>query len=95
MSSMFVRFRTPAIYTLDHRGAPLAVDCTVGRAMIGFLAPSAQFENDLRADRVLETIAYRKANGLVYCSQVPLGHRLARDEHGKKIRCADEGQCAR
>jgi len=86
--------RGAAIYILNHGGAPLAVDSTVGRAMIGFLATSAQFENDLRADRVRETIAYRKANGLVYCAQVPLGKRLARDEHGKKVWVRDDGQCA-
>ena len=41
-----------------------------------------------------ETIACRKANGLVYCAQVPLGKRLARDEHGKKTWVRDDGRCA-
>ena len=61
--------------------------------MIGSLATSAQFENDLRADRVRETIAYRKANGLVSCAHVPLGKRLARDEHRKKTWVRDDRQC--
>jgi hypothetical protein len=46
------------------------------------------------ADRVRETIAYRKANGLVYCAQVPLGKRLARDDRGKKVWVRDDRQCA-
>jgi hypothetical protein len=86
-----------AIPLLNHGGTPLAVDSTVGRAMIGFLAVSARLENDLRADRIRETIAYRRAKGLPYYKHPPFGKRteVYTDESGRKQRrwVRDDEQC--
>ena len=68
-----------------------------GRAMIGFLAVSARLENDLRADRIRETIAYRKAQGLPYYKHPPFGKRteVYSDESGRKHKrwVRDDEQC--
>jgi len=89
--------RGAAIYILNHGGTPLAVDSTVGRAMIGFLAVSARLENDLRADRIRETIAYRKAKGLPYYKHPPFGKRteVYTDESGRRQKrwVRDDEQC--
>jgi DNA invertase Pin-like site-specific DNA recombinase len=89
--------RGAAIYILNHGGTPLAVDSTVGRAMIGFLAVSARLENDLRADRIRETIAYRKAKGLPYYKHPPFGKRteVYTDESGRRQKrwVRDDQQC--
>jgi DNA invertase Pin-like site-specific DNA recombinase len=78
--------RGAAIYILNHGGTPLAVDSTVGRAMIGFLAVSARLENDLRADRIRETIAYRKAKGLYVVRGREGGHFRGRWGPAQRLR---------
>jgi hypothetical protein len=82
------------VIVLDFKGREIDTRTAEGKELIRMMAVYIEFQHRFRSNRMREGIAYRKANGLVYCSQVPLGNRLARDKYGQKMWVRDYRQCA-
>ena len=72
-----------AVYILNYNGQPLPVNSTAGRFMVSIMGAAARLENDLRRERITETLRYRKAHGLVYTRIIPFGMRRMDQPHRK------------
>jgi DNA invertase Pin-like site-specific DNA recombinase len=73
--------RGAAVYILNFMGQALPVASTTGRFLVSIMGASARLENDLRIERIRDTLRYRKAHGMVYTHVVPFGMR--RMDQGK------------